>query len=174
MDINLKLITEHDLSPDEYTYLYIVHKEAYKLLDKVKFSDIRQGLIDKGWLVEGELDLVSGKFERLFVSDIDEMFAELLSTYPNRVKTSSGNVRVLSGKDPDATSNKKAKRRYERIVKNKPHIHTKVMQGLRNQLKVTELQYMQNIETWLNNYTWEKYEDIDEDGKSERRITRKL
>jgi hypothetical protein len=48
------------------------------------------------------------------------------------------------------------------------------MQGLRNQLKVTELQYMQNIETWLNNYTWEKYEDIDEDGKSERRITRKL
>ena len=60
MDINLKLITEHDLSPDEYTYLYIVHKEAYKLLDKVKFSDIRQGLIDKGWLVEGELDLVSG------------------------------------------------------------------------------------------------------------------
>ena len=63
---------------------------------------------------------------------------ELLSTYPNRVKTSSGNVRVLSGKDPDATSNKKAKRRYERIVKNKPHIHIKVMQGLRNQLKVTE------------------------------------
>ena len=77
MDINLKLITEHDLSPDEYTYLYIVHKEAYKLLEKVKFSDIRQGLIDKGWLVEGELDLVSGKFERLFVSDIDEMFARI-------------------------------------------------------------------------------------------------
>jgi len=174
MDINLKLISSQDLSPDEYVYLYIVYREAYAILDDVKLSDVRQNLIDTGWIIEGELDLVSAKFEKLFVSNIDEMFAELISLYPNRVKTSSGNIRVLCAKDPEAASNAKAKRRYERVVKSKPHLHAKVMQGLRNQLKVTEMQYMQNIETWLNNYTWEKYENIDESDGESKRNTRKL
>ena len=37
------------------------------------------------------------------------------------------------------------------------------------------LGYLQNLETWLNNHTWEKYEDINEN-KSEdsQRITRQL
>ena len=116
MDINLKLISSQDLSPDEYVYLYIVYREAYAILDDVKLSDVRQNLIDTGWIIEGELDLVSAKFEKLFVSNIDEMFAELISLYPNRVKTSSGNIRVLCAKDPEAASNAKAKRRYERVV----------------------------------------------------------
>ena len=40
------------------------------------------------------------------------------------------------------------------------------------------LGYMQNLETWLNNHTWEKYEDINyDDTKSTeetQRITRQL
>mgnify|MGYP003637700291 CR=1 FL=1 len=174
MEIDLKFITEQDLSPDEYTYLYIVYRDAYPLLEKVKLSDIRQGLIDDGWLVEGDLDLVSSKFERLFISDFDSMFAELIATYPNRVKTSSGSVRVLCAKDPEAHSNKKARSRYMRVVKNKPKLHSHIIECLNNQLKVTEIEYMQNIETWLNNYTWERYTDIDEKDGNERRITRKL
>lgn len=175
MDIDLKFITDQNLSPDEYTYLYIVYREAYPLLEKVKLSDIRQGLIDDGWLVEGDLDLVSSKFERLFVNDFDVMFAELIATYPNRVKTSSGSIRVLCAKDPQAHSNKKARSRYERVVKNKPHLHTYIIDCLKKQLKVMDDQYMQNIETWLNNYTWEKYADIEDNGgNEERRITRKL
>ena len=174
MDINLKFITEQGLSPDEYTYLYVVYRDAYPLLEKLKLSDVRQGLIDDGWLVEGDLDLVSSKFERLFVSDFDAMFTELIATYPNRVKTSSGTVRVLCAKDPDAHSNKKARSRYQRIVKNKPNLHAHIIECLKKQLTVQESQYMQNIETWLNNYTWERYADIDDKDENERRITRKL
>jgi hypothetical protein len=101
------------------------------------------------------------------------MFAELISIYPNRVTTSSGNVRVLCAKNPDAASNKKAKKRYSKLVANKPHIHKYIIRCLNNQLKVQDIAYMQNIETWLNNYTWEKYENV-EDGEKRERISRKL
>ena len=40
MDINLKLISSQDLSPDEYVYLYIVYREAYAILDDVKLLSL--------------------------------------------------------------------------------------------------------------------------------------
>ena len=51
------------------------------------------------------------------------------------------------------------------------------MSLLNVQLKVEKdsLEYMQLLETWLNNYTWEKYTNIEDNGEnSENRITRKL
>ena len=39
------------------------------------------------------------------------------------------------------------------------------------------LGYMQNLETWINNHTWEKYENITEDDTKDKdrpRITRSL
>lgn len=170
MDLNIRLISENNLSPDEYVYLYIVYKNAQNLLDKVKLKYDPADLQLRGWVNE---NTVTEKFLDLFVSDVDVMFAELISIYPNRVTTSSGNVRVLCAKNPDAASNKKAKKRYSKLVANKPHIHKYIIRCLNNQLKVQDIAYMQNIETWLNNYTWEKYENV-EDGEKRERISRKL
>ena len=37
------------------------------------------------------------------------------------------------------------------------------------------LGYLQNFETWINNHTWEKYEDMNiKDINDDRRITRQL
>ena len=38
------------------------------------------------------------------------------------------------------------------------------------------LAYMQNLETWINNHTWEKYENLDENDTKQQtnRITRSL
>ena len=39
------------------------------------------------------------------------------------------------------------------------------------------LQYLQNLETWINNHTWEKYENITENDTKDNerpRITRSL
>ena len=43
-------------------------------------------------------------------------------------------------------------------------------------MQADNLGYMQNLETWINNHTWEKYENLNEnDGKtSTKRITRSL
>ena len=47
---------------------------------------------------------------------------------------------------------------------------------LDNQLKVERdnLGFLQSLEVWVNNHTWEKYTDIDGPDSEERRITRKL
>ncbi len=62
-------------------------------------------------------------------------------------------------------------------VGTKRFMHEKIMRLLNVQLKVERdrLEYMQQLEVWLNNHTWEKYINIDENaGESENRITRRL
>ena len=85
--------------------------------------------------------------------------------------------RILRAKDPNAMSNKKAKMKYKKIVYNKPYLHKYIIKCLTTQLAHDQdnLGYMQNFETWINNHTWEKYEDININStEDERRITRKL
>ena len=53
------------------------------------------------------------------------------------------------------------------------------MKALNIQLSVDKhnLSYLQNLETWLNNHTWEKYQDIDINDRTQSeatRITRRL
>lgn len=171
MDLNIRLISQNNLSPDEYVFLYIVYKGGQEHLSKIKLNIDLNSLQEGGWVDTN--GAITTKYTDLFISDIDVMFAELIHKYPNRVKTSKGETRVLCAKDPNAATNIKAKKRYTKIVKNKPHIHKYIMGCLDNQLKVVDTAYMQNLETWLNNYTWERYEDIT-DGKQETRIDRKL
>lgn len=78
MDLNIRLISENNLSPDEYVYLYIVYKNAQNLLDKVKLKYDPTDLQLRGWVNE---NTVTEKFLDLFVSDVDAMFAELISIY---------------------------------------------------------------------------------------------
>ena len=54
------------------------------------------------------------------------------------------------------------------------------MKCLDNQLRIERdnLGYLQNLETWINNHTWEKYENLDENAiqkdSIQPRITRSL
>ena len=68
--------------------------------------------------------------------------------------------------------------KFKKVVGNKLHVHNKIIKLLKVQLKMQEdnLGYLQNLETWINNHTWEKYENINEnDGrKTTKRITRSL
>ena len=106
------------------------------------------------------------------------MFAELIGTYPMKVMTSNRGIRVLHAKDPDAKANLKCKLRYKKIVKDKIYKHKHIMKCLNNQLKLERdnLGYLQNLETWINNHTWEKYENLDENETrgNTQRITRSL
>ena len=53
------------------------------------------------------------------------------------------------------------------------------MQCLDKQLLINKdnLGFLQNLEVWINNYTWEKYENLNEhatENKKQPRITRSL
>ena len=73
--------------------------------------------------------------------------------------------------------NKKAKNKYKKVVGTKKFVHNRIIQLLEVQLEAerSRLAYMQNLETWLNNHTWEKYANIKKShGEDDNRITRKL
>ena len=65
-----------------------------------------------------------------------------------------------------------------KIVDNKPYKHKHIMKCLDNQLALerNKLGFLQNLETWINNYTWEKYENLNKDDTKDNttRITRSL
>jgi hypothetical protein len=179
IDIDLELLKTTGLSPDEYVALYLVFRKGYTYLQETRLEVNWAQLQDDGYIVDWtDSDLeVTDKYRDLFSNNFEAMFAELISVYPNRVHINTS-VRVLCAADPKAKTNDKAKLRYKNVVGKKLHLHNKIIKALKVQLKVQEdnLGYMQNLETWINNHTWEKYENLDENdtGETTKRITRSL
>ena len=67
---------------------------------------------------------------------------------------------MLRAKDPDARSNDKPRKRYISIVKGKPELHALIIKCARAEVKAKrgQLQFLQNIDTWIFQRTWEKYQ----------------
>lgn len=177
IEINTDFLKEHSLSADDYLYLYIIQKNGYEYLQTLTLNPDIDTMLKKGYLeLSEDRYIVTETYRSLYTSDFDSMFTELLDTYPMKVQSNRGNVRILHAKDPRAKANNKSKNKYKKITKSKKAIHEHIIKCLNIQLKTDDLSYMQNLETWLNNHTWEKYEDISYENKStdSQRITRQL
>jgi len=176
IEIDLDLLKTTNLTPNEFIGLYLTLRKGYSYLDELTLDIDWTKLESKGY-IDCDNSEITDKFKKLFSNNFDVMFADLISTYPNRVHTSTS-TRVLCAADPKAKTNLKAYKRYKTVVGNKLHVHNRIIKLLKVQLKIEEdnLGYMQNLETWINNHTWEKYENLNEnDGKqSTKRITRSL
>tara|TARA_R100000654_G_scaffold49840_1_gene75991 strand:+ start:830 stop:1375 length:546 start_codon:yes stop_codon:yes gene_type:complete len=179
LQIDVNLLVENGISADDFLALYAIYRKGFKTLDKLKLNPNWDDLQSKGYVKLGdsvEKHIIRQEFIDLFSSDFDQMFAELISTYPMKVSTNRG-YRILHAADPNCKSNEKAKAKYSRIVGTKKFVHDKIIKLLNVQLRVErgKLEYMQQLEVWLNNHTWEKYINMDENaGQSENRITRRL
>jgi len=179
IEINTDFLKDHNLSADDYLYLYIIQRNGYEYLQTLTLNPDIDTMLDKGYLeLSEDRYKVTDNFTSLFSDDFDSMFAELIDTYPMKVQSPNRGVRILHAKDPKAKANEKAKKKYKKITKNKKNNHDHIIKCLKMQLDVDKdnLGYMQNLETWLNNHTWEKYEDISYEDKSHeaQRITRQL
>jgi len=175
IEIDLELLEEIDLHPNEYIALHCKHKSitmAESLDLTVNYAFLRI----EGWLDE-DYELTD-KWLNLFAADYDDLFKELIETYPAVVESPNRGRRVLHARDPNAYTNMKAKNRYRKITNEKVAKHKEIIALLKVQLEVDKdsLGYMQKLETWLNNYTWEDYIDInlDKTNKNDGRITRSL
>ena len=181
IELDLNMLKEVGMSPDDFTYLYLVYRKGQSYLPQLNLKPNLDKLQEQGYVKLGDTfedHVVRHKFLDLFQSDFGRMFNELTLTYPLKVNAANG-VRILHAKDPNAKSNQKAKIRYKRIVDGKPHVHRKIIACLNTQLKLecNNLAYLQNLETWINNHTWEKYENLDENDTRDQtkpRITRSL
>jgi len=182
IEIDFELLGFTQLSADEYLYLYIVYRKGFNYLTQLNLKPDLEKLEKENYIKLGQTvdtHIIGQEFINLFSSNSDSMFAELISKYPMKVNSPGRGVRILHAKDPDAKANEKNKKRYKKIVDNKPHKHRNIMNCLDKQLIVEgdNLGYLQNLETWINNHTWEKYENLDENDTKNNiktRITRSL
>ena len=180
IEIDFELLSSTQLSADEYLYLYIVHRKGFNYLTQLNLKPDLEKLQKENYIKLGQTvdtHIIRQEFIDLFSSNFDQMFAELVSTYPMKVNTNTG-IRILHAKNPDSKANEKCRNKYEKIIGTKLHKHKHIIECLNNQLTIDrdKLDYLQNLETWINNHTWEKYENLDENDTkdNETRITRSL
>jgi len=182
VEIDFDILRETKMSPDDFIFLYIIYRKGFNYLQQLNLKPNVEQLQTDGYIKLGqtpEHHTIRQDFIDLFVSDFDQMFAELVSTYPMKVDSPGRGIRILHAKDPDAKANDKCRNRYKKIINNKPYKHKHIMKCLNMQLKVERdnLGFLQNLETWINNHTWEKYENLDENDTKDTtrpRITRSL
>ena len=181
IEINTEILKKFGISADDFLYLYLLHAKSYDCLGEITIKPDTEALQTKGLLKLGEKTedhAVRQSFLDMFQVPFDQMWSELLSHFPLKVNT-KGSVRILRAKDANARSNAKAKKSYERYVQGDSQKHNHVVRCLINELNFRKandsLGFMQMLQTWVNNHTWEQYEDLeDESAESNSRITRKL
>ena len=182
VEIDFDILRETKMSADDFIFLYIIYRKGFNYLQQLNLKPNVDQLQTDGYIKLGqtaEHHTIRQDFIDLFVSDFGQMFAELVSTYPMKVDSPGRGIRILHARDPDAKANDKCRNRYKKIINNKPYKHKHIMQCLNIQLKVERdnLGFLQNLETWINNHTWEKYENLDENDTKDTtrpRITRSL
>ena len=137
VDIDFEVLEQTGMSADDFLYLYIIHKESYTYLNNLNLKPNLEKLQEDGYIKLGETPdqhFIRQEFIDLFSSNFDQMFAELVGTYPMKVMSKDRGVRVLHSKDPDSKSNEKAKGRYQKIVGTKLYKHLHIMKCLDKEL----------------------------------------
>jgi hypothetical protein len=124
-------------------------------------------LFEKGYLLNysEELrvqDLIVSRKEigKLFGYD-ESLFWEIFGTYPIKVSNGSGGTRALRPTTHKSALTKKMKKKYEKKVKTKA-VHEHIMRCLQAELwmrrKSNTLQFMQQLDVYLNQESWYNYE----------------
>ena len=122
VDIDFEILIETGMSADDFLYLYLLYKKEYQYIPNLNLKPNLDRLQQDGYIKLGETfdqHTVRQEFIDLFSSNFDQMFAELISTYPLKVTTTNRGTRVLHAKDPYAKANLKCKLRYKKIVGDK-------------------------------------------------------
>ena len=180
VEVNTDILSKFGITADDFLYLYLLHAKSYDCLEQLTLKPDTEALQTKGLIKLGEElrdHIVRQTFLDMFQASFDQMWAELLSHFPLKV-FNNGHLRVIRAKDAAAKANSKARERYRKIVGEDLLKHQFVVKCLKNELELRKstntLGYMQMLTTWVNNYTWEKYEDIETSSPNDTRITRQL
>ena len=184
LEINTETLKNIGITADDFLYLYLLHARDYKLVKELNLKPNTKALQTKSLVKLGESledHIIRQEFLDLFQNSFDIMWYELLSHFPLKV-SSKGSLRILRARDSNAKANLKAKQKYKSIVGTDKTKHDRIVKCLDNELafrkQADSLGFMKMLQTWVNSYEWENYEDINGEAEttapSVRRITRKL
>ena len=171
VEINIEYLISSQLTVNQYVMLSLLYEGKrnsfeYYLLTYDVHEELKD-LSDKGYILNyAEDTLVSNliisreKTSKLFGYD-DSFFWELFGTYPIKVSNGKGGTRALRPTSLKAALTKKMKKKYEKKVKTKA-VHDHIMRCLRAEMwmrrKSQQLQFMQQLDVYLNQESWFNYE----------------
>jgi len=159
-----------NLTPNQYVYLAILEaqgdivakmfvsltQEDYKHLMSLDYltydNQTRCQILDKG--------------KKIFEVKVSEdLFSELYKAFPRKVSDGKGGYRILRADSLESKDAEVCRKKYSLIIKEDKKLHKKILGALKTELRMKKnsLQYMNNLETWLNQRIYEKYLGFDED-----------
>jgi hypothetical protein len=94
----------------------------------------------------------------------DDLFEEFYATFPSKVPVGNNGFRPVSTGDVTGVSAKVTRGIWNRVTKNKPHLQRRIIDNLKRELDYRKsdgsIGYLQGIDTWLHQATWEKWDSI--------------
>lgn len=171
VEVNTEYLIQSQLTAHQYIMLMFLYEGKlnsfeYYLASYGTDEDLKI-LFEKGYLLNysEELrvqDLIVSRKEigKLFGYD-ESLFWEIFGTYPIKVSNGSGGTRALRPTTHKSALTKKMKKKYEKKVKTKA-VHEHIMRCLQAELwmrrKSNTLQFMQQLDVYLNQESWYNYE----------------
>lgn len=157
LGINLTEVKRLKLNLNEYlTLLNLQGTISFKPRDE----DI-DSLLRKGYLSQlGAQIVLSPKAVRYF--EANELFEEFYNTFPHTVPDKYGEERPLRTVSSTSQSAAVTKSIWKKKVKGDVDLQQKIIEILKAEIDWRKrkggIQFMNNIDTWLRQHNWEKYE----------------
>jgi hypothetical protein len=157
LNLDLKVIKDYGLTIDKYLVLLYKYLQSKGIQSEyfnppVLYNSVSE-LLSSNWLdIDGNL---LPKALELFESK-DDKFEEFYNTFPQRVPSG----RPLRATTVNSKAGKVTHKKWLKEVNKSDR--NKVIQLLKKQVEFMQfkgnLEYLNNIDTWLNQHVWEKYE----------------
>ena len=170
IQIETDQLVKEKLTPNNFIILKLLHESNYELLKELYYDSIKltedliflesQGYLkitdeNISWNIISTQIFIRQKTKDLF--EVKESgFYKFWSIYPLKVGS-----RVLRAKDYNSKEGLICKQKWDRITHKNPIKEAEIIKALELEIEIrrnsSSLQYMQQITTYLNQQTWEKY-----------------
>ncbi len=165
--IEFSCLINNKLTADLYVLLHWKYHNNYKLpwtiIERIDKDTLEYLEAEDFIKITGnkEFELRDRGVKLFEVSNPETSWLEFLGKFPLKVPSRGGSTRALKIANPDSKGNIKLKKKYISLIKNNPQLHTQIINVLEAELemrkKSNELQFMQGIEPWINQATYDKY-----------------
>lgn len=167
LDINIETLIDNKLNPYQFMFLHAVYYKNFnyilQMLNKKQVSDVRDSLLGTKYIISDGTEIPPNtiiskiEVEKLFGIHVDKInFDEWYQVYPIKVGT-----RILRAVNDTSLLYKKHKEKYLKKIKTVEQ-HSLAIRAteayIAAQKQANKLQYLPNIETVLNNATWQNWE----------------
>lgn len=166
IELSIKELQDNKLTPNQYCFLYDLYNKT-KPRFPITIEDY--DCLEQAYMIkktEDEIALREKAYDlfELNESAFDKMFIDFYLTFPMKVSSRNGQTRPLRASTTDTANGRVVKNKYKKIVgvRGAKQKHEWIMKCLQAEVehrkKSNSLAYMHNIETWLNQQDWEKFE----------------